>query len=728
MLFGLAIFLSAGLVFLVQPMTAKLLLPTFGGSPQVWTAATVFFQAALLIGYGYAHLSIKSLGLRRQPVAHAALLFVPLLVLPIGLRGLSAAGQLPPAVAVLVILLVSVGAPYVAVSATSPLLQRWFSATGHPAATDPYFLYAAGNVGSLIGLLGYPLLIEPNLRLADQALVWSVGYVAFIALCLGCAVSLARRPTPALDVAEGDQDVDERLGLQARPIDARRRLGWVVRAFIPSSLMLGVTTYSATDIAAVPLLWAIPLSLYLVTFVLAFARRRPLSTMTWARILPFTTVLVVLTILGVLSVPVWLRLVIHYVGFFVAAMVAHSQLADDRPTTDHLTQFYLLLAVGGVVGGAFNALVAPVVFDAVLEYPFVMVAALLLRPGRTTDGTDARKAKRSRRLDLLVPLGVYLVVLVLLVVVNVAAPQSALSSRLVVANALAVSLILVSRPARFALTVGALLAITFLAGQGALYSDRTFFGLNRVIDNLDGHRVYLSGSTIHGAERLDQREHPTPLSYYHPTGPAGQVMTSLGGRPANVALIGLGAGSLASYGEPGQHLTFVDIDPSVIRIATDPNLFRFVADSRASIDIQEADGRLWLAAQPDGSFDLIVLDAFSSDAIPAHVVTREALAMYVTKLRPGGRLAFNVSNSYLDVQSVVVGGARALGLTGVARHDADLAVAPPGDKEVSDWVVVAPDPGAVADLATDARWTPIEQIPRSVVWTDDFSDILGVLK
>jgi hypothetical protein len=273
-----------------------------------------------------------------------------------------------------------------------------------------------------------------------------------------------------------------------------------------------------------------------------------------------------------------------------------------------------------------------------------------------------------------------------------------------------------------------LLTITFLGGQGAVYTDRTFFGLNRVLDNVDGHRVYLSGSTVHGAKRLDEERRPTPLAYYHPTGPAGQVMASHAGKAANVAVVGLGAGSLASYGEPGHRMAFVDIDPAVIRIATDPTLFRFITDSPAAIDVKEADGRLWLAAQSDRVFDLIVLDAFSSDAIPAHIVTREALAMYVSKLRPGGTLAFNVSNSYLDVRSVVVGGARSLGLSGYARHDDDLSVAPEGDKEVSDWVVVAPDRAAMAAIAADARWTPIEAIGRSVVWTDDFSDILGVLK
>jgi SAM-dependent methyltransferase len=255
--------------------------------------------------------------------------------------------------------------------------------------------------------------------------------------------------------------------------------------------------------------------------------------------------------------------------------------------------------------------------------------------------------------------------------------------------------------------------------------------VNRVIDDGTGHRIYLSGATVHGVERTESFGLNIPQSYYHPTGPAGQIFASLPTSAApspEVALVGLGAGSLAAYGFDRQHDTFIEIDPVVIRIARDPNLFRFITDSPNRIDIVEADGRLWLQSVPDRSFDLIVLDAFSSDAVPAHLLTREAVSMYVAKLRPGGRLLFNVTNTYLDVQSVVAGAARALNLTGYWRHDGDLSVAPPGDKEVSEWVVLAPDPRSVADLAADSRWTPISQAPRTVTWTDDFSDILGVIK
>jgi hypothetical protein len=294
------------------------------------------------------------------------------------------------------------------------------------------------------------------------------------------------------------------------------------------------------------------------------------------------------------------------------------------------------------------------------------------------------------------------------------------------------------RPTRFALLTAGMLAITFFGGQGSLFADRTFFGLNRVVDDGEGHRIYLSGSTIHGVERTDPDGGRRPLSYYHPTGPAGQVFAALprgetaggstGARETEVAIIGLGAGGLAAYGQPGQHYTFVEIDPVVIRIARDPALFRFVSESRARIDIAEADGRLWLAAQPEGSFDVIVIDAFSSDAIPAHLLTVEAFELYESRLRPGGQLLFNASNSYLDVSAVVAGGALAAGMDGLVRGDADLSVAPAGDKERSEWVAVAPSPAALAVIAGDARWTPIGEMGRSVVWTDDFSDILGVIK
>lgn len=730
LLFGLALFVSAVLVFLVQPMTAKLLLPTFGGSPQVWTAATLFFQAALLAGYAYSDLAIRRLGLRRQPLVHIAFLLLPIVVLPIALRGIDSIGSLSPAVGVLLILTLSVGLPYVAVATTSPLLQRWFSASGHRLGRDPYFLYAAGNVGSMLGLLGYPLLIEPRLTVAGQSALWSAGYVTFAGLCIACAVVLLRRPgvedqaaAPVLteyqaapvSVSETDRE---------RPVTSRRRLGWVARAFIPSSLMLGVTTFSSTDIAAVPLLWVVPLSLYLLTFVIAFARRRLVSVEVLGRVLPITMVLAFLTIIEATAVPIWARIAVHYANFFCAALLAHTQLADDRPAPSELTRYFLLLAIGGALGGVANALIAPVIFDAVLEYPLVLVAALLLR--RDRPGTV--HTRRSRYLDLLVPAAYYLGLLLVLVALNRLAPDTALAGAVVPLAVLA-TLLLARRPVRFALAVGGLLTITFLGGQQAVFADRSFFGVNRVIDDGEGRHVYLNGGTVHGAQRMTPGERTSPITYYHPTGPAGDVFRALQAeRPAaDVAIIGLGAGGLAPYGASGQHFTFVDIDPVVIRIATDPALFTYLEDSAARITVAEGDGRLWIAGQPAGRFDVIVLDAFSSDAVPAHLITREAVELYLTRLRPGGFLMFNVTNSYLDVRSVVAGAASSLGLSGRMWMDRDTTSAPDGDKQPSEWVVLASDPETVRRATPSSMWQALAA-DRRILWTDDFSDVLGVLR
>jgi hypothetical protein len=721
-LFTVAAFIAAALVFMVQPMVAKALLPTFGGAPQVWTAALLFFQGALLLGYGYAHLSLRGLGPRKQSAAHAVVMLLPLVVLPITIRGITLTEGLAPALAVLVILTLSVGAPYLVVASTSPLVQRWFSVTGHPHAHDPYFLYAAGNLGSVLGLLAYPLIVEPNLPVAAQGVLWSIGYLVFVAACLACAVVLRRTtaagaPTTVPDSAE----------MTAAPSPTwLRRLRWVVYAFIPSSLLLGVTTHVQTDIAAVPLLWAIPLSLYLVTFVIAFSPRRPIGPTTLAWILPFLVVLTVLTFLRVLPLPVWATIGIHELTFFVAALLAHTRLADDRPDPAYLTEFYLLLAVGGVLGGLFNALIAPVVFDQVIEYPMLLVAVLLLRP--RIPKADPRSERLARITDVVTAAAVVLLLVAGLAYLPLDGQNAAgLWAAVVVVG----TLVFIRRPMRFALAIGLVLAVTFLGSPGTLFADRTFFGVNRVVDDGEGRHLYLSGATIHGVQRMTPKGGREPLSYYHPTGPAGELFEHFSD-PANgvrdIGIIGLGAGGLAAYNQAAQDYTFYEIDPVVIDIARDPSLFTFLADAPGDVGVVEGDGRLEIAKAPDASYDVIVLDAFSSDAVPAHLLTREAFDLYLSKLRPGGVLLANVTNTYLDVESVVVGAALANGMTGYARGDGDLAAAPEGDKEVSSWVVAARDPDALAFLADDQRWTPIDDLGPGTLWTDDFSDILSVIR
>ena len=384
-----AVLVGATLVFLVQPMAARLLLPHFGGSPAVWATSILFFQAALLVGYGWAHLSTTRLGLRRQPVFQIGLVLVPLIVLPIALPAWATppAGS-EPAAWLLLVLAAMVGLPYVAVTTASPVLQRWFSRTSHPQAADPYFLYAMGNAGSLIGLLAYPLVIEPNLTLRDQAALWSVGYVAFVGLTVAAALVLRLTSAPeAVPSAPGAAPSDARRS-SSPPVDdsprptRRRRLGWVAMAFVPASLMLGVTTYISADLAAVPLLWVLPLSMYLITFMIAFSPRNPLTAPRLAAFLPFVVVALAITLVGAVALPLIVLVALNLGAFFVAALLAHVRLAADRPSVRHLTEFYLLLAVGGALAGLFNALVAPAIFDNILEYPLAITLALLLRPGR----------------------------------------------------------------------------------------------------------------------------------------------------------------------------------------------------------------------------------------------------------------------------------------------------------------------------------------------------------
>jgi SAM-dependent methyltransferase len=738
-IYALAILAGATLVFLVQPLTARLLLPRFGGSPAVWTTSLLFFQVALLLGYAWAHLTTTKLGLRRQPWAQLALLLAPLLVLPIALPTWSSPPSgTEPALWLLLVLGATVGIPYVAVTTASPVLQRWFAATSHPHAGDPYFLYAMGNAGSLLGLLSYPFLIEPNLTLRDQAALWSGGYLAFVGLTALAAVTLRltrRTPSsgattetgnsaPDADMANHDPSIGGDV-VAERPT-VRRRLSWIAMAFVASSLMLGVTSYITTDIAAVPLLWVLPLSLYLVTFIVAFSPRNPLTAPRLAAILPVVTVVLVIALSGAVQLSLLALVAINLGAFFVAALLAHVRLAGDRPAPRYLTEFYLLLAVGGALGGVFNALLAPALFDTILEYPLAVTLALLLRPGRPD--ADAAIERRARLLDLAVPAAVLVGTLTLLVVMSRAFGLAGQALAVTLALVAVGLLVLVRRPVRFGLAMGAILLIPLLVGQASLYVDRGFFGLNRVVD--DGRiRLMVHGTTTHGGQLTDPGGAREPLTYYHRSGPFGRVLTSfLGGRAGAVryGVLGLGAGGIAAYVRSGDSIAFFEIDPTVVRIAEDPSLFTFLSGAPGTVRVVLGDGRLTLADEPDGSFDVLVLDAFSGDAPPAHLLTVEAVDLYLRKLAPGGLLLFNVSNRYVDVQAVVVSALRARGLPVAIPVDPDPGSPPAPEKEVSGWVASATDvaalEGIVGSIATTA---PPAGTTRP--WTDDFSDLISVI-
>ena len=461
--FSTTLFVSAFLLFSIQPMFAKMVLPLLGGTPAVWNTCIVFFQAALLAGYAYAHLATRWLPLRRQAVAHLALLFVPLLLLPVGVsRHWLPPTEANPIPSLLGLMVGTVGLPFFVVSATAPLLQKWFASTDHPSAGDPYFLYAASNLGSLLALLSYPVVVEPSLRLASQSRVWAFGYSALVVL-IGCCVLIVWR-SASLPTRSGSQPT-ERPSPQPSPaadhrarVTLSRRAHWVLLAFVPSSLMLGVTTYLSTDIAAIPLLWVIPLALYLSTFILVFAKKVLLPHWLMVRLFPILILPVAISLLVHALQPIWLIISLHLVMFFVAAMVCHGELAADRPPTSVLTEYYLWMSFGGALGGLFNALIAPVIFSTAMEYPLAMILACLLRPG----SPDEPKEGLSHWLDYVMPVAFAFMVAGLFLAISVSAIPSLLVRQLF---CLALPAILCyvfrHRPIRFGLCMGVFLLLGF---------------------------------------------------------------------------------------------------------------------------------------------------------------------------------------------------------------------------------------------------------------------------
>lgn len=714
-LFTLTIFLGAVLVFGVQPFAARMLLPSLGGSPAVWSTTSLFFQVALLVGYGYSFVLTRRLRPQRQPIAHLVALAMPLFFLPLGLTPTRDAGALPPALAVLGLLTVSLGVPFAVTSTTGPLLQRWFSFTGHAAGRDPYFLYAASNAGSLLVLLAYPFLVEPHLTLEAQAAAWSIGYLSFAVLGAACSTVVLRRAPPVLP----DPTPAPPSG-RARAPAVAQRARWVLLAAVPSALSLGATAYITTDIAAVPLLWVAPLSLYLLSFIVAFSSRFRPGSRAVGRLLPWTASAVVIVSAGLVTLSAVWVIALHLSLLAVAATMCHTRLNEERPPTTALTEYYLLIAIGGAVGGTFVALVAPVIFDGVWEYPIAIGLALLLRPGPSR--------LPGRRLMVVAAA----VVLTALVIAAFGLQQPsrfppALPSLGVGVALFVMLLTLSSLRAAFALGVFALLAVSVWAAAGGIYTDRTFFGVYRVTSEGSKHSL-VHGSTVHGMQHLDPPLRRTATTYYHRTGPIGQIFAEMGTRFDSVAIIGLGVGTLTVYGEPGQHFTFFEIDPAMARLARDRELFTFLADSSADVDIVVADGRLGLEADR-GAYDLLVVDAFSSDAVPVHLLTGEALAAYAQRLAPGGIIALHLTNRYLDLEPVVAAVADASGMPALAQVDMSVSADERSEgKAPSTWVVVGRTPADLAPLSSDARWRAARLDPAVRPWTDNFSDIVAALR
>ncbi len=755
--FTITIFTSAFLLFLVQPMFARMILPLLGGAPAVWNTALVFYQATLLAGYAYAHATTRWLGARSQSVLHLILMALAVLALPIHvLQNWRPPAEANPVFWLLGLLALSVGLPFFVVSAGSPLLQKWFASTGHEYSSDPYFLYAASNLGSMLALLSYPVLAEPLMSLQQQSWLWTAGYGALMLLMTTCGVFLwtsnrGKKGAAADSVSSPELDTGTSWAIRAeegapslrepstgdRLVAARyysktrRRLRWLVLALVPSSLMMSVTNYLTSDIAAVPLLWVIPLVIYLSSFILVFARRPPVPHVWMIKAMPILVLplAIVLNIHG--TDPITVVLPLHLAAFFVIAMVCHGELVRDRPPAHRLTEFYLFISMGGVIGGALNALLAPLVFKSFAEYPIVVMLACLSLPW-----VADRPNLRARFVDFMLPAALGVMTLGLVLASQKMGIQTGpLAVALMFGLPALIAFSFSRRPIRFGLAVGAiLLAGTYYDGNRArvLYSERSFFGVTRVTE--DASRRYhqiLHGGTLHGGQWIEPARSREPIAYYSRTGPLGQFFEALAepGVLRHVAVVGLGAGTISCYAAPGQEWTYFEIDPIVVQCARDPRFFTYLRNCPADLKVVLGDGRLSLASVPDAAFDVLVLDAYNSDSLPVHLLTREAVQLYLRKLAPKGVLVFHISNRYLDLEPILGSLAREAGVYCLVRSD--LAISQTEidlGKASSRYLIMMRNKTDLRSISSDERWKPPRTGDNAGIWTDDYSSILRILR
>lgn len=720
-IFTAAIFSSAFLLFWMQPLFAKMALPLLGGSPSVWNTAMMFFQLVLLGGYAYAHILTQRLKrIRAQVLVHGAVVAMGLAFLPFAIaQNLVPPTGTSPILWLVELLATSVGLPFFALSASAPLLQSWFARSEHSLRDDPYFLYAASNLGSLLALLAFPVLLEPELTLRGQARLWALGYAVLFALLASSAWLVLRsdRRAAAADAAER---------APARP-NWRDRLIWIALAAIPSSLLLGVTTYITTDIASAPLLWVIPLALYLLSFIIGFARKPLFKTALVLKIQALGIVAAaIFAVTALFDCPNFLPLAVgvHLLTFFGTAVLCHSELARRRPAVDGLTAFYFCMSIGGAAGGIFNALIAPVIFSSDYEYYLALVAACALR--RFT-GDEPKRMVTS---DVVYPALLGLAATTLAWHVSSGGDFGPLArAAFFTVSGLAI-FSFAERPYRLALGVAAMIGGVILvqSSVNVLHTERSFFGINKIKLFDQGRQTALiHGSTLHGIEFNAPRWRREPLAYYARSGPAGQALARAGFRET-VAAIGLGTGALACYRTPGESWTFFEIDDAVERLARNTRYFHYLADCGAGVNVVLGDGRLSLKAMPDRTYDLLIIDAFSSDSVPAHLLTREALALYLRKLKPHGFILANISNKYLRLEPVLASAVHEAGIAArVQMYNPSAAQAAMGAFP-SEWMAIAPAASDLAFLASDKRWRAVAPDPEAKPWTDDFSNIFRAIR
>ncbi|MFB0611863.1 fused MFS/spermidine synthase [Aurantiacibacter poecillastricola] len=714
-LFTLTIFAGSFLLFLVQPMVARMALPRLGGASNVWNSAMLVYQALLLAGYAYAHV-IGRYRLRTQGLLHLAVLIVAALTLPLALAPIAEAQSGWEVLWVPWLFLLTVGPAFFAISAQAPLIQRWFAA--HPHAGNPYPLYAASNLGSFAGLLTYPLLAEPLLTLGSQSRAWAVGYGVLV-LLVALAVYSRR-----------DVTVDEEAPAESgEVIGWKRKALWLLLPAVPSGLMLSTTTYLTTDIMAIPLLWVIPLGLYLLSYSIAFAENRGL-----ARIFIFLAPLVVLVDGGIAIFAAGradlLAAIASIVLLFVVATALHGRLYDLRPGPQRLSQFYLYLSAGGALGGVFTALLAPILFDWTWEHPLLILAAAALVPLGAWRGLLPRLTSNPQNMRIVLIVGVFLVfngALLLFGRVQGVAQLGAVEWAALLAI-LCLAMILAARRLSFVLACAAVLlslgGISNLRASLEGERERSYFGTYSITQRGDGDRILMHGTTIHGIQRAGE-DALEPTAYYGETSGVGLALRNaerIVGPDARIGAVGLGVGTLACYRQPGQDWTFFEIDPTVLQFSQAGD-FTFIERCAPDARMLIGDARLRLEALPAGSFDILVIDAFSSDAIPLHLLTAEAMAIYERALAPGGLLLLHTSNRYVRLEPVVARLAEERGLNAMLWQDEPVRR---NDLYNSTWIALAPRRDPLDALSTTADWRLLSPT-EGTVWTDDYASVLPYL-
>jgi hypothetical protein len=717
-----AAFCGSACLFLVELFAGKLLLPRFGGAPGVWISCLAFFQLVLVAAYFHAHRLIRSAGPGWQFAIQAAVFATAAAAAPLGMAAVVSAppaGRLPLAVAVLVALAVSVGPVFFALATLAPLLAHWRS-LGNAARPDVYGLYAAGNAGSFAALIGYPLVIEPALGLAGQATLAAVLFATAALLAGGCGLAAAR---------SAGRGFAARSGADPPAVPWSQWLRWAAIAALPASWLASVTTYATVEVAPIPLLWVVPLAVYLASFVVVFASGGRRLRAWEPGGLAVAVALVAWLLAGDVTEPTTLVIGLHLAAFGVVCIALHGMLVDDRPDVGRLSSFYLALAAGGACGGLWNALAAPLLFDAHHEFPLAVAAVAALVPA------SRRFAAAPLRWW---PVGAGAAVLGTAVALAPLVPVSRPGWLALVAAAVVISIFCLRGWERSVALV-ALLLWTFTlseAGGGVVHRTRTFFGVLRLTEEGNGpSRKLLHGSIQHGVQLIsdDPDRRRIPLSYYHEAGPLGSIFQGFQShRPVEcVGVAGLGVGTIAAYAGLGQQFRFFEIDPAVVRIARDERWFTYLADCRGDVSIVVDDARLALMREPDGGLDILVIDAFTGDSVPTHLLTREALKLYGRKLKADGVVALHISNKYLDFAPVVDAVAADGGWMALEAHDYDV----PSDyaRVASHWMALSRSLdviGAIYRQPTSQRW---DWKPRAGdlggrPWTDDHTAIGEALR